>query len=122
VRGTFRPGEHAYRTPAGPPWQPTEGQLEALGDDGRAFVARVLAGYVVGALEGELALEGAHAVDRLAEVRGQRRRRLSVKALKGLDQRELAWTRVLSGCVLALRARLLQPKTAAPASKWGAAV
>jgi len=121
VRGTFRPGEHAYRTPAGPAWEPTAAQLAALGDDGRAFVARVLAGYVVGALEGELALEGAHAVDRLADVRA-RRHRAAGKRLALLDRQELAWTRVLSGCVLALRARLLQPKMAAPASKWGAAV
>jgi hypothetical protein len=108
--------------PAGPAWDPTPAQLEALGDDGRAFVARVQAGYVVAALEGELALEGAHAVDRLAEVRAQRRRRASAKVRAALDRQELAWTRVLTGCVLALRARLLQPRTEAPASKWGTAV
>ena len=121
ARGTFRATEHAHRMPAGPPWTPTPAQLEALGDDGRAFVARVQAGYVVGALEGELALEGAHAVDRLAALRAQRHRAAG-KRLAVIDRQELAWTRVLSGCVLALRARLLQPRTEAPASKWGVAV
>ena len=121
ARGTFRATEHAHRMPAGPAWDPTPEQLAALGDEGRAFVARVLAGYVVGALEGELALEGAHAVDRLAAVRAQRHRAAG-KRLAALDRQELAWTRVLSGCVLALRARLLQPRTEAPASKWGVAV
>lgn len=121
VRGTFRATEHAHRMPVGPRWEPTPAQLEPLGDAGRAFVARVQAAYVVAALDGELVIEGAHAVDRLAAVRVPHGR-LTAKDRRALDQRELSWTRVLTACVLALRARLLQPRTEAPASKWGTAV
>jgi len=121
LRGTFNATRHTALIPAGPAWDPTAAQLEALGDDGRAFLARLQADYALGALDGVLALEGAHAVDRLVELRG-RRHRAAGKRLALLDRQELAWQRALSGCVLALRARLLQPKTAAPASKWGTAV
>jgi len=68
-----------------------------------------------------LVLEGAHAVDRLAELRAQRHRAAG-KRLAALDRQELAWMRALTGAVLALRARLLQPRAETPASKWGAAV
>ena len=119
LRGTFRATEHAHRMPAGSPWDPAPAQLEALGAAGRAFIGRVQAAYVVSALEGELALEGAHAVDRLTELRS-RRPRASAKERVAIDRQELAWSRALTGCVLALRARLLQPKVEAPAKKWAA--
>jgi len=121
LRGTFNATRHTALLPPGPGWDPTPADLAALGDDGRAFVARIHAGYAVAVVDGVLVLDGAHAVDRLVAIRAARHRAAG-KRLAALDRQELAWMRALSGCVLALRPRLLQPRAETPASKWGTAV
>ena len=106
IRGTFNPTRHGKLiAPGGPVWQPTAAELEPLGAAGRAFVARLEAVYDLSPLEGELAMEGGIAADRLAELR-DRRRRATATARGALDKLELAWARALASCVLALRARL----------------
>ena len=119
LRGTFNATRHGHLASSGPVWDPPAAALEGLGAAGRAFVARLLAAYDLRALDGELALEGAVAADRLDELRTARRR-ASAKKRRELDRWELAWTRTLSTCVLALRVRLRATKAdaAAPPSKW----
>src|SRR5688572_21227845 len=73
VRGTFNPTRHGkLMSTSGPVWTPAPAELTSLGAAGRAFVDRVQAVYSLSPIEGELALEGAIAVDRLAELRARR--------------------------------------------------
>ena len=119
LRGTFRPERHAPLIPPGPPWDPAPALLEALGTAGRAFVTRIRAAYELSALDGELALEGGHAADRLAALR--RRKGGSVAARDARAKLELNWQKALTACLLALRARMDRRPAAVPApvSKWG---
>ena len=108
LRGTFNPTRHARHArlaSGGPVWAPAPPELAGLGTAGRGFVARIQAVYDLSPLEGELALEGAMAADRLAELRA-RRGDSAAKERVALDKLELAWSRALLTCVLALRARL----------------
>src|SRR5262245_54919907 len=94
IRGTFNPTRHgpalaALETSAAP-WEPTRAQLAALGDDGRAFVARVRATYELSVMEGELLLEAAVVTDRLAQIR-RTRKSADVKTRLALDKCEQLW-------------------------------
>jgi hypothetical protein len=100
-------------------WDPAPAQLETLGAAGRAFLARMQAAGPLSLVEGEIAIQGAHTVDRLEELRA-RRGRAPVKAREALDRMELAQQRALTGCLLALRVRTVV--AAAPARKWGKAL
>ena len=63
------------------------------------------AAYDLSVIEGELALEGAHAVDRLAALRRQRR---AARRRRGASARqlELQWTKTLAERLRDLKARL----------------
>jgi hypothetical protein len=118
LRGTFKPSRHAARIGAGPVWDPAA-VLAALDVPGRAFLERLCAGYTLSLIEGEVAVQAAQALDRLAEIRA-RRAKASAKARAALDRQELAWGRALNGCLLALRTA--RPAVEAPVSKWKSAV
>ena len=117
LRGTFNPTRHGHLIDPGPAWDPAPALLEALGAAGRAFVARPAGGLrPLSALEGELALEGAHAVDRLAELRRPTARRHRERPARLGPKLELAWQKALSVCLLALRARMDRRPAAATAA------
>jgi len=102
-------------------WAPPDGQLAALQAAGRAFVARLVANYVVDPLDGELVIELAVAQDRLAEIRATRGD-CSATDRRALNRSELAWQKAYTTSLLALRARVRQDapsRTGPPAGKWG---
>jgi hypothetical protein len=107
LRGTFNATRHGRRQAAlnGPPWSPTKAQLQALGPNGRGLLERLAAVYVLGVLEGELALEAAVVADRLAELRDSRRTGDLALRLK-LDKTEQLWQRQFSSLLLALKVEL----------------
>ena len=120
LRGTFRPERHAALIQPGPTWDPAPELLEALGTAGRAFVTRMRGAYELSVIEGELAIEGAHTVDRLAALR--RRKGGTVAARDARAKLEMGWKKDLAACLLALRSRMDRRPAAAPVpvSKWGA--
>jgi hypothetical protein len=106
LRGTFNATRHGkLPAPSGPVWQPAPAELVQLAAAGRAFLTRLQATYELSPLDGELAVEGAIAVDRLAEIR-VRRKTWPGEDRVPLDRLELGWQRSLSTCLLALRSRL----------------
>lgn len=105
LRGTFRPERHGAALAATqPPWQPAEADLARLQPEGRALVDRVQAVYDLAAIEGELLVEGAIALDRLTEIR-RTRQTCSLKERLQLDKLEVTWQRALTQCLLSLRVR-----------------
>ena len=112
LKGSYRPGRHApppapdpaalAPMPGPPAWAPTPAQLAALGPDGQALVAQIVAAYTIGLVEGPLLLEAAHASDRLAEVRQARAGADSVIRLR-LGRAEAQWQRQLSALLQVIR-------------------
>ena len=106
LRGTFatRQKAQAALQIGMPTWTPTGAQVAALGEEGRAFVARLQTHVDQTVLEGELVLEAAVAVDRLAQIRRERDG-CELKARLALDKCEQLWQKQLSGLLLSLRVR-----------------
>jgi len=106
LRGTFNATRHgpalAALEAAAAPWEPTRPQLAALGEDGRAFIARVRATYELSVMEGELLLEAAVVTDRLAQIR-RTRKSADVKTRLALDKCEQLWLKQLTALLLAVR-------------------
>jgi hypothetical protein len=103
LRGTFRKDRHTLPSSSKTAeWTPTEAQLAAVGQAGRAFVARVLAEYVFTPMEGELVLEAAQVCDRLAQIR-QARGDADVALRLKLDRVEQGWLRQFSTLAFALK-------------------
>ena len=105
LRGTFDARRHGAALEAGQPvWTPVASQIQALAGAGQAFVERLRAQYDLNPLEGELVLEAAVCVDRLAELR----RPPASKTLRdrlALAKVEQNWQKQLSALLLALRVR-----------------
>ena len=106
VRGTFatRQKAQAALETGVAIWTPTGAQEAALGADGRALVERLRAHFDLNPWEGELVLEAAIAVDRLAQIRRERDG-CDLKARLALDKCEQLWQKQLSGLLLSLRVR-----------------
>ena len=68
------------------------------GPDGRLFIGRLHGAYELTPLDGELAIEAAHAIDRLAEIRS-RRATYPPDDLALLYAHERGWQRTLTTCV-----------------------
>jgi hypothetical protein len=105
LRGTFRPERHQAALEASQPvWAPAARQLQALAADGQAFVERLRVQYELNPWEGELVLEAAVAVDRLAELRRTRGGE-SLRDRLALEKCEQLWQKQLSALLLSLRVR-----------------
>ena len=120
LRGTFNPTRHQHLIPTGPVWEPAPALLKGLGATGRAFVDRMRAVYALSALEGEIALEGAHAADRLAALRRQKAGTVAERTARA--KLELHWHKAFTERLRDLRVRLDRRSAATerpPASKWG---
>ena len=95
LRGTFNATRHGKLLAArGPVWVPTAEALEPLGASGKAFIGRLHATYEMSPLDAEVAIEAAHAVDRLYEIR-VRRTNFTLEDQQLLDGHERAWQRAL---------------------------
>ena len=120
LRGTFNPTRHQHLIEPGSVWDPAPALLEALGVAGRAFVARVRAAYALSVLEGELAIEGAHAADRLAALRRQKGGTAAERDARA--KLEVQWTKTFAERLRDLKVRLDRRSAATdrpPVSKWG---
>jgi hypothetical protein len=108
LRGTFNPTRHAPKTQprAGvPPWEPSESQLVVLGTDGRALVERYTSAFELTLVEGDVVIEAAVALDRLAELRRTRSDVADLKLRLQLHRIEQAWQRVYAMLLASLRVR-----------------
>ena len=111
-RGTYRRDRHGDRPVignlavmphAGSGWAPSDQDVAALTKPGRAFLDSLLAEFEFNGIEGKLALEAAHAVDRLKAIRRVSTKAETLREVAAIERLDQGWSKLLTGLLVSLK-------------------
>jgi hypothetical protein len=112
ARGTYRRDRHGAPPVIGnltvlpngaSGWVPSDQDVATLKAPGKALLEALLTDFEFTKIEGQLALEAAHATDRLHAVRTVSRRGATLREVTSLERLDQNWSKILSGLLMLLK-------------------